>query len=158
MKRFLSFRRSSSFFRFVWVFCLIVAIVLVVSVTQRVQSLQQHAASSSPIKTVFIIMLENHNWSGQSTNPTIQGSASAPYINNTLLPQSSYATQYFNPAGIHPSEPNYIWLEAGNNFGVLDDNLHYLNVIPHLTTVLDKANVSWKSYQEAISGTTCPST
>jgi hypothetical protein len=158
MERFLSFRRSSSFFHFVWFVFLIAAIILVVSVTQRVQSLQQHAASSSPIKTVFVIMLENHNWSGQSSNPTIQGSASAPYINNTLLPQSSYTTQYFNPAGIHPSEPNYIWLEAGNNFGVLDDNLHYLTVTPHLTTLLDKANVSWKSYQENISGTTCPST
>src|SRR6266567_2732431 len=61
----------------------------------------------SSVKTVFIILMENHNWS------QIKGSSSAPYINNTLLPASSYATQYFNPPGIHPSLPNYLWLEAG---------------------------------------------
>lgn len=119
---------------------------------------QQHsyAATISPIKTVFIIMLENHNWTGPSDNPVIKGSASAPYINTVLLPQASYATQYFNPPGIHPSEPNYIWLEAGDNFGVLDDNIHHLDVTPHLTTLLDQAHISSKFYAEGISGTDCP--
>src|ERR1041384_6382054 len=70
----------------------------------------------SSVKTVFIILMENHNWS------QIKNSTSAPYINNTLLPMSSYATQYFNPPGIHPSLPNYLWLEAGSNFGIADDN------------------------------------
>ena len=73
-------------------------------------------AGTSAIKTVFIILMENHNWS------QIQGSSSAPYINGTLLPAGSFATQYYNPPGIHPSEPNYLWLEAGQNFGILDDN------------------------------------
>src|SRR5262249_14789167 len=54
-----------------------------------------------PIQAVFIILMENHNWS------SIKNSSSAPYINNTLLPMASYATQYFNPPGVHPSEPNY---------------------------------------------------
>src|SRR6266581_105143 len=80
-------------------------------------------------KTVFLILMENHNWSD------IKDSSSAPYINHTLLPQASYAEQYYNPPGIHPSEPNYLWLEAGSNFGI-----------------------SWKSYQEDISGTVCPLT
>jgi hypothetical protein len=35
------------------------------------------------VKTVFIILMENHNWS------SIKGSSSAPYINNTPLPMSS---------------------------------------------------------------------
>src|SRR4051812_44847974 len=64
---------------------------------------------------VFIILMENHNWS------SIKGSASAPYINNALLPIASYADQYYNPPGIHPSEPNYLWLEAGTNFGITND-------------------------------------
>src|SRR6516164_3517849 len=48
-------------------------------------------------KTVFLIMMENHNWSDIKHNP------SAPYINNSLLPMGSHAEQYFNPPGIHPS-------------------------------------------------------
>ena len=37
---------------------------------------------------VFIILMENHNWS------SIIGNAQAPYINNTLLPMASYCGQY----------------------------------------------------------------
>ncbi len=40
------------------------------------------AATSN--KTVFLIMMENHNWSDIKNNP------SAPFINNTLLPMASY--------------------------------------------------------------------
>src|SRR5215831_9115427 len=54
-------------------------------------------------RAVFLIVMENHNWSDIKNNP------SAPYINNSLLPMASYAEQYFNPPGIHPSEPNYLW-------------------------------------------------
>jgi hypothetical protein len=73
-------------------------------------------AGLNPGSTVFIILMENHNWS------SFKGSADAPYINNTLLQMASYCDQYYNPPGIHPSEPNYLWLEAGTNFGILDDN------------------------------------
>src|ERR1051326_1881930 len=107
------------------------------------------------VKTVFIILMENHNWS------QIKGSSSAPYINNTLLPMSSYATQYFNPPGIHPSLPNYLWLEAGTNFGITDDNdpsLNHQSTTLHLSTQLTTAGITWKTYQEDISGTTCPLT
>jgi hypothetical protein len=49
---------------------------------------------------VFIILMENHNWTD------ITG-GSAPYINGTLLPQSSYCDNYYdNPKQVHPSEPN----------------------------------------------------
>ncbi len=110
-----------------------------------------HSAST----TVFIILMENHNWS------SIKGSASAPYINNTLLPMSSYAQQYYNPPNIHPSEPNYLWLEAGTNFGILNDNPPSQNHQPttkHLVTLLKNAGITWKSYQENIDGKTCPLT
>ena len=106
-------------------------------------------------KTVFLILMENHNWSDIKNNP------SAPYINNTLLPMSSYAEQYFNPPGIHPSEPNYLWLEAGTNFGIYNDANPYANhqsTTKHLVTFLNNAHISWKSYQESISGTICPLT
>ena len=109
--------------------------------------------SGHAIKTVFVILMENHNWS------QIAGSASAPYLNQTVLPQASYARQYFNPPGLHPSEPNYLWLEAGTNLGVLDDrapSAHHFATDQHLVSLLKKAGVSWKSYQEDIDGTTCP--
>lgn len=42
-------------------------------------------------------------------------------MNQTLLPIASHAEHYFNPPNNHPSLPNYIWIEAGTNFGILDD-------------------------------------
>src|SRR6266436_3841780 len=78
------------------------------------------ADSPIPVKTVFVILMENHNWSSGSSG--ILGTTNCPYINNTLLPIASYCSQYYNPPGNHPSEPNYLWLVAGTNFGILDDN------------------------------------
>lgn len=112
-------------------------------------------AQISEVKTVFIIVMENHRWS------EIKGSASAPFINNTLLPISSYATNYNNPPGNHPSLSNYLWLEAGTNFGVVDDAdpaTHHQSTTSHLATQLTAAGIAWKSYQEDISGNTCPLT
>jgi phosphatidylinositol-3-phosphatase len=106
-----------------------------------------------PLRTVFLIMMENHNWSD------IKQNSSAPYINQTLLPVSSYAEQYYNPPGIHPSEPNYLWLEAGTNFGVTTDDepsVNHQHTTQHFVTLLDQAGISWKSYQEDIDGTACP--
>ena len=66
---------------------------------------------------------------------------------------------------IHPSEPNYLWHEAGLNFGKYDDNdpygtgqsvnqIHnYLAANPaasgqHLTGLLQAAGISWVTYNE----------
>ena len=107
------------------------------------------------LQTVFLIVMENHNWS------SIKNSPSAPYINNTLLPMGAHAENYVNVAGIHPSEPNYLWLEAGTNFGVLNDNnpsSNHQSTTSHLVTQLEAAGITWKSYQEGITGTSCPLT
>src|SRR5438105_2998371 len=109
--------------------------------------------TGQPLKTVFLIMMENHNWSD------ITSSSSAPYINNTLLAIGAHATQYFNPPGIHPSLPNYLWLEAGTNFGILADDspsAGHQSTTMHLVTLLKNANITWKAYQEDIGGTSCP--
>jgi hypothetical protein len=109
---------------------------------------------TAPVSTtVFLIMMENHNWSAIYHNP------SAPYINNTLLPIASYTQQYYNPTGVHPSEPNYLWLEAGTDFGIANDSdpaQNHQATSAHLVTLLSKAGISWKSYQEDISGNVCP--
>jgi hypothetical protein len=109
--------------------------------------------TAGKIKTVFIIVMENHNWSDILNNP------SAPYINQTLLPQASYALQYTNLPGIHPSEPNYLWLEAGKSFGIDNDSApqkNHQSSTDHLVAYLDKAGITWKAYEEGISGKVCP--
>src|SRR6266478_7209936 len=109
------------------------------------------AAQLANVKTVFIILMENHDWS------QIKGSASAPYINNTLLPMASYAEQYYNPPAIHPSLPNYLWLEAGTNFGIFNDNppsSNHQSTTNHFATFLHNAGIAWKTYQENITGAT----
>ncbi|TMH53097.1 MAG: phosphoesterase, partial [Betaproteobacteria bacterium] len=89
--------------------------------------------SQAHIKTVFIIVMENKNW------VQILGSSSAPYINNTLLPMASHAELYFNPPLVHPSLPNYLWLEAGINFGIFNDDppsANHQSTTEHLVTLL----------------------
>ena len=110
----------------------------------------QVKAGAQQIKTVFVIAMENHNW----TQPDNQFSGgiqqifqnpAAPFINSlvngtataaingrqvNISQQVAYATNYRNvlaTAGgnnphIHPSEPNYLWAEAATNFGVQTDN------------------------------------
>src|SRR5437867_6391004 len=110
-------------------------------------------ASVQDVQTVFIILMENHDWL------SIKGNSSAPYINNTLLPMASHAEQYYNPPGLHPSLPNYIWLEAGNNLGIVDDSnpsANHQSTTNHLVTLLKNAGISWRSYQEDICGCLCP--
>src|SRR5690349_7677391 len=97
--------------------------------------------------------MENHDWS------QIKGSPDAPYINNTLLPVASYCEQYYTPPGLHPSLPNYLWLEAGTNFGIFDDNPpanDHQCTTNHFVAQLRNAGISWKAYQEDITGTVVP--
>jgi len=120
----------------------------------------KHVPTVHNIKTVFIILMENHNWTGDGSK-NIKGNANAPYINNTLLPMASHAEQYFNPPHIHPSLPNYLWLEAGTNFGILNDGPPSRNsqdTASHLVTLLQAAGVSWKAYLENSPKKTCPLT
>ncbi len=146
------------------------------------------AQEDREIKHVFVIALENHNWTQPATvtggiEPIYQN-PNAPFINSlvngtalafidgrleNISQHVAYATAYHNvlatPSGsnphIHPSEPNYLWAEAGTNFGILNDDDPYKdsppnaqNTTQHLTGLLQKAGRSWKSYQEDIDLTT----
>lgn len=142
-----------------------------------------HDDDDRAIKRVFVIALENHNWTqpvqvtGQIQqihqnpnapfiNSLVNGTATA-YINGHLVnisKQTAYATEYHNVLAnasgsnhIHPSEPQYIWAEAGTNFGILNDDDPYADNPPHVQTtdqhlsgLLQEAGKSWKSYQEDI--------
>jgi hypothetical protein len=109
-------------------------------------SFNAHAAD---IMTVFVIAMENHNWTQPTQVPgkiqPLYGNPNAPFLNSLVSGQASaiidgeavnisqqvaYATAYHNvlatPSGnnphIHPSEPSYVWAETGTNFGVLNDH------------------------------------
>ncbi len=115
-------------------------------------------ASPSPgLRTVFIIMMENHDWS------SFNGNANAPYINGTLLPQFAHAEQYMSN-GIYPSLPNYLTLEGGSDFGLINQSPlpqdFRIATTSHLTTALNDLGISWRSYSEDLpgGGTVCPTT
>ena len=96
-------------------------------------------------------MRENENWEDVNA-------ANMPYLWNTLLPIDP--KQYYNPPGLHPSEPNYIWMEAGSNWGLKTDAppsaTNSIDSRDHLVNDLDKAGISWRAYQEDISGQELP--
>ena len=105
------------------------------------------------IDTVFLIVMENHDWSA------IKDSPHCPYINTKLLPQAAHSDAYYNPPTNHPSEPNYIWLISGTNFGIKNDYAPVFNTIHstnHLAWLCDQAGVPWKNYAEDISGQDIP--
>jgi len=113
-------------------------------------------AQLSKVKTVWVILMENHNWTGNNAGaafgaPDIKGNPLAPYANGILLQTSAHAEQYFNPPNNHPSQPNYLWLEAGTNFGVLADTQPgqpQLSTDQHLVKLLENAGISWRAYAE----------
>ena len=105
------------------------------------------STSAQEVKTVFVIAMENHNWTQPANQFTggiqqIYQNPNAPFVNAlvngtaveiidgaevNISSQVSYATAYHNvlstPNGnnphIHPSEPNYIWAEAGTTSACL---------------------------------------
>lgn len=172
-------------------FAFAAALSCLMSHAQNSQGQDLGEDSNMQIKHVFVIALENHNWTqpnnntGQTAgtqqifqnpnapfiNSLVNGTAEA-YINGQLVDiskQVAYATAYRNvlanddPNGphIHPSEPQYVWAEAGTNFGILNDDDPFADNPPnsqttsqHLSGLLQRAGKTWKSYQEDIDLTT----
>ena len=105
------------------------------------------------IQTVWVVVMENSDWS------LVKGSTNCPYINNALLPQAASCERYYNPPGLHPSLPNYLWHISGTNFGIQDDLAPVTNHQAGTNTLfhqLDAAGISWRCYAENVSGTDCP--
>ena len=154
-----------------------------------VSALSGSIVVAQEIKTVFVIAMENHNWTQPANQFTggiqqIYQNPNAPFLNGLvngtayavvngsvvhISEQVSYASAYHNvlatPSGnnphIHPSEPNYLWAEAGTNFGVFNDNDPFSpngatnqSTTQHLVSFLTAAGKTWKSYQEDIDLTT----
>lgn len=165
------------------------------SATAREHEWHDEHHAGNQIGTVFVIAMENHNFvqpADQTSPQQIFANPAAPFINSLITPgnpnaaQVSFAVNYFNAgAHEHPSEPNYVWAEAGSDFGAhtdaepafsngnaFYDNAPWLvsqlnaygtvapvwhyNVTPHLSAQLSAAGISWKNYQEDLELTASP--
>jgi hypothetical protein len=118
---------------------------------------------SSVHKYVFVIAMENHDASELYGNTT-----DAPYINDTLMAEYAYATEFGDELPSLASEPHYVWMEAGTN--AFRDHTFTTDDAPsrsnstgsksHLVTQIKNANLglTWMSYQEGIDATSgsCP--
>src|SRR5262249_42026348 len=120
-------------------------------------------SANNTLGDIFYIEMENHNLtqpSGLTGSPAqLLNNPAAPYLNSLMTPgsaaaqQTSFASNYFNVApGIHPSEPNYVWQEAGLAGPLNDADPFPNNVVnaPNLSGLLQAYGVPWKSYQEDI--------
>jgi hypothetical protein len=123
-------------------------------------------ASAGTIQTVFVVAMENHNFTqptGLSTSPEqLLGNPAASYLNSLVTPGNANAqyVSYFSNmtnvgVGIHPSEPNYIWQDGGSNFGVASDAdpsaaAHNIIGATSFTGQLSQHGTSWNSYQEDV--------
>ncbi|MGH9533947.1 MAG: alkaline phosphatase family protein [Terriglobales bacterium] len=112
------------------------------------------AAALRQIHHVFVVMMENKDYGEVIGNPS-----DAPYLNQDLLPQAAYASQYFSAVnhgrGDGYSLPNYLWLVAGTNFGINNDHAPFgptgkaINSQPGrdpLVAALEGAGISWRAY------------
>ena len=122
------------------------------------------SAQAQQIGDVFYIPMENHNWTQPSTVTGINqifGNSAAPFINSLVTPGNpnaadvSYAGNYQNVApDVHPSEPNYVWQEAGLHGPLNDADPYPSNIVnaPNLSALLQTkyGTAGWKSYQEDI--------
>lgn len=125
----------------------------------------QAQAGVPQIKHVFVIALENHNFTqpaSYTATGQLYGNPAAPFINSLVTPgnanaaQVSYASHYnnviYNGATVHPSEPNYVWAEAGKPGPFNDADPYPSNIVsgPSLSALIAASGQSWKSYQEDI--------
>jgi phosphatidylinositol-3-phosphatase len=116
------------------------------------------------IQHVFVIAMENHD-----PKSIIGKNSRASYINTTLVPISAQATNFNDelPLAV-PSEPHYLWMEAGTN--QFSDHKFLTDSDPspanstkstdHLVTQIKnaKTGVTWMTYQEGQDSETgaCP--
>ena len=109
---------------------------------------------ATPIQTVFFVLMASRPWSD------VDGSKSAPYINGKLLPAGAHCESYYPaPPMVAQSEPNVVWLEAGQDFGFVSNNpptINHTASTSHLVDQLEAAGIPWKAYVEGATAGLCP--
>jgi phosphatidylinositol-3-phosphatase len=126
------------------------------------KTLTTSVAVLAPVVTsgphVFVIAMEN------KSSTSIYGNSNAPYLNSLKAQYGSAANYQDCLSSAVPSEPHYVWLEAGTNAFADhtftgDGNATTTNSTAdtnHLVTQLAAAGRSWRSYQEGMTAGTCP--
>ena len=117
------------------------ALVTLVLTTCAFTSAANAQATIPHYDHVFLIIEENHNFH------QIIGNPAAPEI-NALASHYGLATRY---AGVSdPSEPNYVAMLGGSDFGINSDDPYWFsgNTVnqPNLMSQLDQAGLAWKGY------------
>src|SRR4051794_27718540 len=105
---------------------------------------KQHAhhgqRAAGHLKHAFVIMLENHSTDG------VIGDPNAPAI-TALASRYGLAQNYYGVT--HPSEPNYIALLGGDNFGVNNDSPANRFDARNLVDQLEASGHTWAGYMES---------
>jgi len=92
---------------------------------------------------IFLIIEENHGFS------EVIGNSAAPNL-NAFANTYGLATNYSGTSS--PSEPNYVAMLGGSDFGIADDNPYYVNSVdkPSLMSQLEAAGKTWKAYHQGM--------
>lgn len=98
-------------------------------------------SANAHLKHVFVIIEENHSLGG------VIGDPMAPAL-TMLAHRYGVAENYYGVT--HPSEPNYIALVAGSNFGLNADDASAHFDAPNLADQLEAHGHSWASYEESM--------
>lgn len=100
--------------------------------------------TTSPITHVFVIVMENHNYT------QVWNTSSTPYT-TSLAKTYARASNYY--AVTHPSLPNYLDLYGGSNYGITTDcspsSTCHIKA-RNLADNLQAKGLSWKFYQESM--------
>jgi hypothetical protein len=109
---------------------------------------------------VFVIAMENEGLGAVYGNPN------APYINGVLVSSYASAANFADELPSEPSEPHYVWMEAGtNSFAdrvfTTDDPPSAANSTSstqHLVTQIEGAGrgLGWMAYEEGSAAGVCP--
>ncbi|MGC1547568.1 MAG: alkaline phosphatase family protein [Rhodanobacter sp.] len=120
---------------------------LTLSTPVTVATLQPPVSTVPTFDHVFIVMMENTNYS-----QVIGDTTDAPFMNSLL----SQGTSLANYSGVyHPSDENYLSIAGGNTF--VKGAIYYPNIKVTASNIADEVeakNLTWKAYEQGM-GTPC---
>ncbi|HEX5450493.1 MAG TPA: alkaline phosphatase family protein, partial [Gaiellaceae bacterium] len=123
------------------IWCLSAAVLGVAALAFTAVAAADSPASAGHLKHVFVIVLENHS------QHSVIGDPNTPYI-TSLADEYGVARNYYGVT--HPSEPNYIALIAGSNFGKNADDPSLRYDAPNIVDQLEATGHTWGAYEESL--------
>lgn len=93
---------------------------------------------------VVLVIMENHSYRD------IVGSAQAPFINHTIVPNSIDLTSM--RANSSPSLPNYVWISAGSDCGSAGSDSAWDRACTSVFDQMAAKGVRWTTYVEDYPG------